>query len=78
MSQDKHYLCTRPTLATLLSQAGVRMVMTDNPFAINGRHSQAWSVDLTEVSAKIIADYYTSIGKPTPATVAAFIRGCRP
>lgn len=69
------YLCTRPKLASLLIGAGAEVTKTTNPFADTSRHDQAWYVSLDDSSARIIADYFTAIGKPTPATVTAYMKG---
>lgn len=72
---NRHYLCTRPRLAAMLISAGVPTTKTNNPFAEDGQHRKAWYADLNPKSAKIIADYFTSIGKPAPASVAEYLNG---
>lgn len=75
MKQKQYtYLCTRPRLASMLISAGVRTTKVDNPFSDEGQHRKAWYADLNDTSVAIISEYYSSIGKPLPATVTAFLK----
>lgn len=66
--QDKtQFICTRPKLAALLRENGIKMTSIANPWK---PQYSAWKCDVTEKSANIIAKYYKSIGKEPPAVIA--------
>lgn len=68
MKRQRHYLCGRGRLATLLMENGCAVYKTVNPF--NTDYPTAWDVPLTKKSASVIRHYFRHLGKPYPRAVS--------
>ena len=62
---------TRPKLARLLLAAGYTVTPTQSIWSPTRTE---WEYELDETSAKIVLDYYTTIGKRPPQIVTKFLQ----
>ena len=72
--ESKTFICTRPHLATLLTEAGEDVQHTVNVW--NPKKS-AWAVTLTERAAEMIQAYYMGLDLPAPQFVSEYINGLK-
>ena len=72
---QKHYFCTRPSLASILLDAGFQGRQTANPY-----HPErpAWSFDLSTSLAFTVAEYYQEIGKAAPKVITDLLKAAAP
>lgn len=61
--KKKQFFCTRPSLAALLQQHGMKAEQTISPW--NPKRN-AWLFDLTPELVSLATQYYNDIDKPLP------------
>lgn len=75
MPQKQYYISTRPSLTSLLSDAGYKCEPTVNVFH---PERMAWRFQLSQPLAYIVAEYYKNIGKPVPVTISKYLSEVAP
>ena len=72
---QRHYFCTRPTLASTLLDAGFKGRQTANPY-----HPErpAWSFELSTSLASTVAEYYKQIGQAVPKVITDTLKAVAP